>query len=161
MRCIFGKDWNDAFLCNYACVLNSKYPESGEGGGRGGLAARSGTDFTWSPQLRNLAKWERVPTSLQDKYGGEYIHGRKMSFCSVLSFPTFKHQEKVFMNFFNRICGHEEAWCMNSSWVTSIIVIWHRGKFSYFLASWIFERTACSISYIFPLTVVLRLSSLS
>ena len=35
--------------------------------------------------------------------------GRTMSFCSVLGFPTPKHQEKVFMNFFNGIFGHQEA----------------------------------------------------
>ena len=27
-----------------------------QGGGGGGLTARSGTEFTWSPQLRNLAE---------------------------------------------------------------------------------------------------------
>ena len=26
-----------------------------------------------------------------------------------LSFPAFKHQEKVFMNFFNGIFGHQEV----------------------------------------------------
>ena len=30
----------------------------------GGLAARSGTEFTWSPQLRNLAEWDWVPIFL-------------------------------------------------------------------------------------------------
>ena len=46
------------------------------------------------------------------------------------SFPASKHQEKVFMNFFNGIFGHREAWCINSSWVTSLFVIRHLGKFS-------------------------------
>ena len=32
---------------------------------RGGLAARSGTKFTWSPQLRNLAEWDWVPFSFK------------------------------------------------------------------------------------------------
>ena len=32
---------------------------------RGGLAARSGTEFTWSPQLRNLAEWDWVPFSFK------------------------------------------------------------------------------------------------
>ena len=93
-------------------------------------AARSGTEFTWSPQLRNLAEWDWVPIFLQNKYGGECRHGRTMSFCSLSSFPASKHQEKVFMNFFNGIFGHREAWCINSSWVTSLFVIRHLGKFS-------------------------------
>ena len=97
---------------------------SGGWRGGGGLAARSGTESTWSPQLSNLAEWDWVPISLQNKYGGEWHRGT-MSFCSVLSFPTSKHQEKVFNNFFKEIFGHQEAWWMNSSWVTSLIVIWH------------------------------------
>ena len=32
---------------------------------QGGLAARSGTGFTWSPQLRNLAEWDWVPFSFK------------------------------------------------------------------------------------------------
>ena len=101
---------------------------------------------------------------LSKKYGGGCRHERTMSFCSVLSFPASKHQERVFMNFFNGSLGHQEAWCTNSSWVASLyIVIRHLGKFSFntpvLHRTWIFERPACSISYLFPLTVVLRLSS--
>ena len=125
-----------------------------------------------SPQLRNLAEWDWVPIFLQNKYGGECRHGKTMTFCSVLSFPASKHQENVFMIFCYRRLRHQEACCMNSSWVTSLIMIRHLGKFStlrvYKLRfsliihrTWIFERPACSISYLFPLTVVLRLSSLS
>ena len=108
---------------------------------QGGLAARSGTEFIWSPALSPalspapVKKFGRVRLStifLQNKYGGECRHGGTMSFCSVLSFPASKHQEKVFKNIFNGIFGHQEAWCMNSSWVTTLIVIWHLGKFSYF-----------------------------
>ena len=71
------------------------------------------------PQLRNSAEWDWVQIFLENKYGGECRHGRTMSFCSVLSFPAYKYQEKVSMNFFNGPFGHQEAWCMNSSWVTS------------------------------------------
>ena len=53
-----------------------------------------------------------------------------MSFCSVLSFPASKHQEKVFEKIFNGIFGHQEACCMNSSWVTTLSVIRHLLKFS-------------------------------
>ena len=98
---------------------------------QGGLAARSGTEFTWFPQLRNLAEWDWVPIFHQNKYGGECGHWKMMSFCSVLRFTASKHQEKVFMNFSHEIFGYQEAWCMNSSWVTSLIMIRHLGKFSY------------------------------
>ena len=130
--------------------------------GVGFLAARSG-DYMIAP----VSKIGRVRLStnfLSKKYGGGCRHERTMSFCSVLSFPASKHQEKVFMNFFNGSLWHQEAWCTNSSWVASLyIVIRHLGKFSFntpvLHRTWIFERPACSISYLFPLTVVLRLSS--
>ena len=104
-------------------------PTSDFGHCQGGLAASSGTEFTWSPQLRNLAEWDWVPIFLQNKYGGECRHGRPMSFYQVLSVPASKHQEKVFMNFFNGIFGQHGAWCMNSPLVTSLFVIRHLGKF--------------------------------
>ena len=86
--------------------------------GGGVLAARSGIEFTWSPQLRKLVELDWVPIFFQNKYGGGCRHERTMSFCSVLSFLASKHQEKVFMNFFNGGFGHQEAWCMRSPWVT-------------------------------------------
>ena len=108
------------------CIRERQRPE-----GEGGLAARSGTEFTWSPQLRNLAEWDWVPIFLQNKYGRECRLGRTTRFWSVLSFPPSKHQEKVPMNFFNGIFGHQEGWCMNSLWETSLFVIRHPLKFSY------------------------------
>ena len=86
---------------------------------RGGLTARSGTEFTWSLQLRNSAKWDWVQIFLENKYGGECRRGRTMSFRSVLSFPAYKYQETVSLNFFNGPFGHQEGWSMNSPWVTS------------------------------------------
>ena len=86
---------------------------------RGGLAARSGTEFTWSPQLRNSAEWDWVQIFLENKYGGECRHGRTMSFCSVLSFPDFaayKYQGKVSMNFFNGPFGHQGSVWFSSIW---------------------------------------------
>ena len=57
--------------------------------------------------------------------------------------------------------GRKEAWCMNSSWVTSVIVIRISASSVIFkLRELNFERPASSISYIFPLTVILRLYSL-
>ena len=63
-------------------------------------------------KIASVKKLGRVRLStifLQNKYGGECRHGGAMSFCSVLSFPAFKHQEKVFKNVFNGIFGHQEA----------------------------------------------------
>ena len=102
-----------------------------------------------------VKKFDRVRLSticLQNKYGGECRHGSTMSFCSVISFAGSKHQEYVFNNIFNGIFGHQEAWCMNSSWVTTLIVIRHLGKFSHFLGSWISrdQPSLVSISCIFP-----------
>ena len=102
-----------------------------------------------------VKKFGRVRLStifLQNKYGGECRHGGTMSFCSVLSFPASKHQEKVFENIFNGIVGHQEACCMNSSWVTTLSVIRHLGKFSGQFISFVnFRATSLvSISYIFP-----------
>ena len=79
-----------------------------------------------------VKKFGRVRLSTifrQKKYGGECWHGRTISFYSVLSFPASKQQEKVFKNIFNGIFGHQEAWCLNSSF--TLIVIRHLGKFSY------------------------------
>ena len=61
---------------------------------QGGLAARSGTEFTWSAPLRNLAEWDWVPFSFKKKYDRECRHEGTMSFCSVLSFSASKHQER-------------------------------------------------------------------
>ena len=116
---------------------------------RGGLAERPGTEFTWSPQLRNLAEWDWVPIFLHDKYGGECRHGRTMSFCLVLRFPASKHQ------------------CI--FWTSGgMMYKQFKGDFSWFgipassvmfKLREIYELPAWSISYIFPLTAVLRLSS--
>ena len=81
---------------------------------------------------RNSAEWNWVQIFLENKYGGGWRNGRTMSFCSVLRFPVYKYHEKVSMNFFNGPFGHQEPWCVKSSWVTSLIVIRDLGKFSYF-----------------------------
>ena len=98
---------------------------------------------------RNLAEWDWVPIFLQNKYGGECRHGRTMSFCRVLSFPASKHQEKVSWTFlmeFLDITGGVII-KMNSSWVTTLIVNRHLSKKCSYLASWIFERSASSMSF--------------
>ena len=75
---------------------------------------------------------------LDDVIGGyqAYIQRKKDLFRGGLaarSGTEFKveNQEKVFENIFNGIFGHQEACCMNSSWVTTLSVIRHLGKFSY------------------------------
>ena len=87
-------------------------------------------------QLRNLTEWDRVPfpsKQIWRRRGGECRHGRTISLCSVLRFPASKHQEKGLKNIFNGTFGHQEVWCINSSRVTSLIVIRHLDKFcSYF-----------------------------
>ena len=56
-----------------------------------------------------VKKFGRVRLSTENKYGGECRHQRTMSFCSVLSFPAYKYQEKVSTDFFNGPFGHQEA----------------------------------------------------
>ena len=65
----------------------------------------------------------RLSTNFPWKQIWQRIHGRTMSFCSVISFPAYKYQEKVSMNFFNGLFGHQEAWCMNSSRVMLEIIV--------------------------------------
>ena len=107
-----------------------------------------------------VKKFGRVRLStifLQNKYGGECRHGGTMSFCSVLSFPASKHQEKVFKNIFK--------W---NFW-TSGGVMYEQFMDDYtqrdsasrqvqlFISFVNFRATSLvSISYIFPPTVVLR-----
>ena len=126
---------------------------------QGGLAARSGNEFTCSPQLRNLAKWDWAPIFLQNKYGGECGHGKMMSFCSVLRFMASKHQEKVFMNFCHDIFGHQDdVWTVHewlrSSWLGTLAssVIYKLREFSSDQP----QGSLLHLLYIFSRTVVLR-----
>ena len=130
-----------------------------QGGLQGGLAARSGTEFTWSPQLRNLAEWDWVPNFLDNKhlnkYGGECRHERTMSFCSLLRIPASKHQLMEFLDIRRHDVSTVQGW-LHFSWFgisASYSVMFKLRE--------IYERLACSISYIFPHTAVSRLSSLS
>ena len=88
-----------------------------------------------------VKKFGRVRLStifLQNKYGGESRHGGTMSFCSVLSFPASKHQEKVFKNIFNGIFGHQrrDIWTVHRwlqlSWfsISASSVIYKLREFS-------------------------------
>ena len=122
-----------------------------------GLAARSGTEFTWSPQLRNLAERDWVPFSFTTNMAeNAHIKGRWV-FLLGFEFSRVQTSRKGFKNIFKGIFGHQEAWCMNSSWVTTLTVIRHLGKFSLFISFVNFRATSLvSISYIFPPAVVLR-----
>ena len=95
---------------------------------------------------------------LQNKYGGECRHGGTMNFCSVLSFPASKHQEKISILFlmefwtsggvmYEQFMGDytDRYWFGISA--SSVIYI----SFVNFRAT-----SLVSISYIFPPTVVWR-----
>ena len=123
-------------LQSYNCSINMGLLEGFSqrkrcsGGWRGGgLAARSGTECTWSPQLSNLAEWDWEPIFLQNKYGGEW-HPRAMRFCSVLSFPTSKHQEKVVKNFFRKFLDirWRDGWTVHGSLHLSWFAILYPGS---------------------------------
>ena len=120
----------------------------GKGGGRGG-----GLGVVWnrvymiapvnkigrvrlSTKFLSKQIWRRMHTWKDD----EFLLGFKFS-------RVQKHQENVFMNFFNGSFGHQETWHMNSSWVTLLhvyTVIRRLGKFSFdtpvISRTWISER---------------------
>ena len=127
--------WSDGWLFGrLGCWMVGQLNNWMQGGWQRGLEPSLYDRPPYRPPSPAVKKFGRVRLStifLQNKYGGECRHGGTMSFCSVLSFPASKHQEKVFKNIFNGIFGHQEAWCMNSSWVTTLSVIRHLGKFSY------------------------------
>ena len=109
------------------------YPRAG-----GALAARFGTEFTWVRLSTNFPSkqiWRRMQTLKDDEFLlGFKFYGVRKGFW-----------KKVFMNSaFNGIFGHQEAWCMNSSWVTTSKL----GEFSS-------DQPGPSL-YIFPPTVVLK-----
>ena len=118
-----GRTLTDITMCKrHQGSTRQRESVSQRAGCRQPLAARSETEFTWSPQWSApVKKFGRVRLST-------IFITRTMSLCSVLSFTASKQQEKVFKNTFNGIFGHQEAWCMNSSF--TLIVIRHLGKFS-------------------------------
>ena len=79
-----------------------------------------------------VKKFGRVRLStnfLQNKCGGEW----KSDEFLLVFFSSVQTSRKAFKKFVNGIFGHQEAscTCMNGSWVTSLFVIRHLGKFSY------------------------------
>ena len=131
----------------------------GNDGKGGGLLAKSGTEFTWSPQLWNLAEWNWLTIFLQSQYGRGSSHGRTMSFCSVLSFLASKHQEKVSWTFSMEVLNirRRDVWTVHGwlhlSWFgisgSSVKLI---EIFCLIIGrTWIFQRPACSISYRFSI----------
>ena len=128
-----------------------------------GAGSESGTEFTWSPQLRNLAEWDWVPIFLQNKYGGECRHWRTMSFCSVLSFTA---SEKVFEKRFSWTqllmefldIRRRDVWTVHewlcSSWFGTLAssVIYKLREFSSDQP----QGSLLHLLYIFSPTVVLR-----
>ena len=78
------------------------------GGGGGGAGEVWNQVYMIAP-VKKFVPVRLSTTFLQNKYGGDFRHGRTVSLCSVLSFPASKDQEKVFMNVFNVIFGHQEA----------------------------------------------------
>ena len=68
-----------------------------------GLAARSGTEFTWSPQfspqLRNSAEWDWVQIFLGNKYGGEWRHDMEGDDEFLLGFPRTNIKRRFLWTF--------------------------------------------------------------
>ena len=126
-----------------------RQPRGGVGGG--GLAARSGTEFTTlhdrpsdPPQLRNLAEWDWVPFSLE----GRWAFARFW----VLPRPNSKKRfsRTLLMEFLD--IRRRDVWTvhLHLSWfgISASSVIYKLGEF--------LSNQPSSISYIFPPGVVLR-----
>ena len=90
--------------------------------------------------------WRRMQTWRDD----EFLLG--------FEFSRVQTPRKDFKIIFNGICGHQEASCMNGSWVITLIVTDSASRQVQLFISFVnFRATSLvSISYIFPPTVVLR-----
>ena len=111
------------------------------GGGGGDLAARSGTEFTWSPQLRNLTELDWVPFSFKtniNKYGGECSMEGRWVFARfwVLPRPNIKKRFsrtflKEFLDIRRRDVWTVHGW-LNLSWfgISASSVIYKLREFS-------------------------------
>ena len=107
------------------CLMRKRVAKS-EAGGAG--------SEVWNRvyMIAPVKKFGRVRLStnfLQNKCGGEW----KSDEFLLVFFSSVQTSRKAFKKFVNGIFGHQEAscTCMNGSWVTSLFVIRHLGKFSY------------------------------
>ena len=81
---------------------------------RGGLAARSGTEFTWSPQLRNLAEWDWVPFSFKTNMAENADMEGRWVFARFWVFPRpniKKRFSRTFLMEFLDISGKIKGRC--------------------------------------------------
>ena len=105
--------------------INSEMPKPTQGVNysRGGAGSEvSNRVYVIAVPVKKFGRvWLSANFPSKQLWDGECRHGRTTSFCSALSFQGSKHEEKVSLNFFNGPFGHQEACCMNSSWVTSLI----------------------------------------
>ena len=121
---------------------------------QGGLAARSGTEFTWSPQLRNLTEWDWAPISLKKQIWRRMQTWKDDDFFLGFKFSSVQISRKGFHEFFLMEFLDSHG-LLHSSWfgISASSVIYKLREF--------YEWPACPISYIFPLAAALGLSSLS
>ena len=121
------------FKGNKFNLLRHSYSESGGGGAERGAGREVWYQVYMIAPVKKSGR-VRLSTNFPSKQIWWRMHTWKDDEVLLgLSFPASKHQEKVFMNFFKGIFGHQEVWCMNSPWLTSLFVIQHLGKFSYFI----------------------------
>ena len=126
----------------------------------------AGTAGGWQRGLEPVKKFGRV--NLSTNFPSKQIWWRMQTwkgdeFLLGFKFSRVQTSRKVFMNFLNGILDikrHDvHVWTVHGwlhfSWfgISASSLIYKLLEF--------YERPACSISYIFPLTAVLRLSSLS
>ena len=126
----------------------------------GGLTPRSGTEFTWSPQLRNLAEWDWVPFSFKTNMAENADMEGRWVFARFWVFPRPNIKKRFSRTFLMEFLD-----------IKGVIYEQSIGDYSYrdsasrqvqLYISFVNFRASnlVSISYIFPPTVVLRTLSL-
>ena len=127
---------------------------------QGGLAARSGTEFTWSPQLRNLTEWDWVPISIKTNMAENADIERWWVFARfyVLRHPNIKKMFSwtflmKFLDIRRRDVWTVHEW-LRSSWFGTLAssVIYKLREFSSDQP----QGSLLHLLYIFSPTVVLR-----
>ena len=108
---------------------------------RGGLAARSGTEFTWSPQLRNLAEWDWVPFSFKTNMAENADMKGRWVFARFWVFPLPNSKKRFSRTFLMEFLDirRRDVWTVHG-WLH---LMWFGISASsvFYKLSWIFEQT--------------------
>ena len=110
---------------------------------QGGLAARSGTEFTWSPQLRNLAEGDWAPIFLAEKEDMEW----RWVFARFYVLRRSNIKKRFSWSFFMKFLDiwRRDVWTVHG-WLHFSWLGISASSFHIFKLREIYERLACSYS---------------